>query len=205
MTAGVLNQKGKVVSRISFIQGGHGKKAKSTRVLGRSLLAEVRKDMTRLNIPSWVSRAPSHPGEAKYGKFSADQWRTFCTINLPVTLIRLWGKESEDTREAKMLKNFMHLVTAIRLASMRSMTAERIDEYQRHMHRYLVTLLDLFPGTSITPYQHMSLHFGDMLRRFGPTHGWRCFPFERYNYLLQQIPTNNKLGKSGSSALQCTF
>lgn len=88
----------------------------------------------------------------------------------------------------------MHLVTAVKLATMRTMTAERILQYEHHMHRYLETLLELYPGAEISSYQHMALHFGDQLRRFGPTHAWRCFPFERYNYLLQKIPTNKIFG-----------
>ncbi|KIK31552.1 hypothetical protein CY34DRAFT_103141, partial [Suillus luteus UH-Slu-Lm8-n1] len=39
-------------------------------------------------------------------------------------------------------------------------------------------------------------HFGELLQRFGPTHAWRCWIFERINYTLQQIPTNKKFGTS---------
>ena len=155
--------------------------------------------MNNLALPSWVSPAPKHPGESSWGKFTADQWKSFCTINLPITLIRLWGAKPHDSREYRMLANFMHLVTAVKLATMRQMTERRILKYESHMRKYLTTLLELYPDTTITPYQHMALHFGDMLRRFGPTHAWRCFPFERYNYLLQQTPTNSKFGEWLSS------
>lgn len=150
--------------------------------------------MQNMQLPSWISRAPTHPGETKYGKYHADQWQAFCTINLPVTLVRLWGSKPKDSREYRMLENFMHLVTAVKLATMRKITPSRITDYEHHIRQYLSTLLDLFPGTEVSPYQHMSLHFGDQLRRFGPTHAWRCFPFERYNYLFQKIPTNNIYG-----------
>lgn len=166
-----------------------------TRVLGKKTLQQICDDMEQLQLPSWVSKAPSHPGESKWGKFSADQWRAFCTINLPITLIRLWGSRPKDSREHRMLVNFMHLVTAVKLATMRKTSPSRIAQYEDHMHQYLEGVLVLFPGTGITPYQHMALHFGEQLRRFGPTHSWRCFPFERYNYLLQKIPTNNKFGQ----------
>lgn len=76
------------------------------------------------------------------------------------------------------------------------MSEGQITDYEAHMHKYLTSLLDLYPNTNITPYQHLALHFGPLLRRFGPTHAWRCFPFERYNYLVQQIPTNSKPGMS---------
>lgn len=155
--------------------------------------------MALLKTPSWISLAPSHPGEAKWGKFSADQWRTFCSVNLPVTLIRLWGNQPQDSKEYCMLTNFMDLVTAVKLGTMRRVSTSLIDQYEHHMYSYLSTLLDLYPGTEITPYQHLSLHHGPLLRGFGPTNGWRCFPFERCNGRLQQIPTNKKFGMSSLS------
>lgn len=151
--------------------------------------------MSRLRLPSEIARAPSHPGESDKGKFSADQWKTFCTINLPITLVRLWGSSPKDERQYKMLANFMHLVAAVRLANMRSMSKERIAVFDHHLRAYLSELRILYPHTNITPYQHMMLHFGMQLRRFGPVHSWRCFPFERINYILQNIPTNSRFGR----------
>jgi hypothetical protein len=171
-----------------------GNPKKRTVVLGRETLREIRNDMAHMQHPSWLDPAPKHPGERKWGKFTADQWRTFCTINLPITLIRLWGGKDKKSREYQMLENFMHLVAAIKLATMRKMTPARIQQYKSHISQYLSSLLDLYPHTSITPYQHLSLHFGDHLERFGPNQAWRCFPFERYNFLMQQIPTNDKFG-----------
>jgi hypothetical protein len=185
IAVGIIDDKEKVIA---------GKKG-GTRVLGCGVLKEIREDMLRLELPSWSAAAPAHPGEAKWGKFGADQWRAFCLINLPVTLIRLWGNFDADSREHKMLVNFMHLVTAVKLATMRKMTKDRISQYESHMHQYLTSLQSLYPEKDLTPYQHLSLHFGPLLRRFGPTHAWRCFPFERYNYLMQQIPTNNHFGE----------
>lgn len=158
--------------------------------------------MDKTQKPSFIPSAPSKPGEAAQGKFSADQWRTFSTIHLPITLIRLWGLKP-GTRKYKMLVNFMHLVTAVRLANMRVMTAERIDQFEHHIQTYLEDLIGfgfadpmegLYPHTRISPYQHMMLHFGSLLRRFGPVHSWRCFAFERLNYILQSFPTNSRFG-----------
>lgn len=170
-------------------------KRKRTRVLGRKTLKEIRQDMRSLHRPSWQANGPTRPGEAKRGKFTADQWRTFCTVNLPVTLIRLWGGAQEGSIERRRLDNFMYLVTAVKLATMNAMNEQRILEYEANMRRYLETLLELYPAIRLTPYQHLSLHFGRHLRMFGPVHAWRCFPFERYNFLIQSIPTNNKFCK----------
>lgn len=94
-----------------------------------------------------------------------------------------------------MLTNFMDLVSAVKLASMRTMTKNRASDYTFYMHRYLTKLLDLYPGAEISPNQHMSMHLEQVLLDFGPSHSFRSFGFERSNYLLQQIPTNNKVGQ----------
>ncbi|KAF8231255.1 hypothetical protein L208DRAFT_1277973, partial [Tricholoma matsutake] len=159
------------------------------------ILAEICCDMANMRLPGWVTRSPSHPGESWWGKFHADQWRVFCTINLPVKLIHLWGAKQKDSREYRMLSNFMDLIAAVKLATMQKMTEAQISQYESHMHSYLMTLLELYPGTDISPYQHLALHFGDQLCCFGPTHAWRFFPFEWYNYLLQKVKTNSIWGE----------
>jgi len=95
-----------------------------------------------------------------------------------------------------MLDNYMDLVTAVKVASMRTMTPARIASYNLHMDRYLKNVLELYPQINLTPNHHLSAHFGELLQRFGPTHAWRCWIFERINYMLQQIPTNKKFGTS---------
>ncbi|PBK83818.1 hypothetical protein ARMGADRAFT_944438, partial [Armillaria gallica] len=168
----------------------------------------IRKDIASRVVPSHVGRAPAHPREASWGKFTADQWKIFCTIHLPYTLTRLWGsfKDSQDLAEQrryKMLQNFLHLVTAVKLATATTQNDHTIQLYESHMKTYLTTLLELYPGTKISIYQHLSLHFGDQLRHFGPNRAWHCFAFERYNGALQKFNTNNKFGMAPIST-PCT-
>jgi hypothetical protein len=165
-------------------------------VLGAGVLAEVQRDMARTRLPYWVSPAPREAGSTRVGKLSADQWRSFCTIHLVVTLCRIWGPSDPESRFHKMLRNYMDLVTAVKVASMRTMTPARIASYNLHMDRYLKNILELYQHINLTPNHHLSGHFGELLQRFGPTHAWRCWIFERINYTLQQIPTNKKFGMS---------
>ncbi len=164
-------------------------------IVGREILQEVQKDILNMSLPSWIGRVPHDLGSASVGSLSADQWRTACTVNLVTSLVRLWGPLDETSREQQMLRNFMDLVAATKLANMRIVTTESIDEYHRRMLSYLKGIAELYPNNSLLPYHHMSLHITSFLRAFGPTHGWRCFPFERYNYLLQTINTNSKFGE----------
>lgn len=158
-------------------------------------MGEVWKDMGKTLLPPWISPAPAQIGTSKTGKLSADQWRTTATVHLVVTLVRLWGVEPLDSRRYKMLTNFMDLVTATKLATMRTVSKTRIDLYNLHIRRYMKHYLELYEGVGLTPGQHMSLHFGEVLENFGPTHGWRAWVFERMNYKLQQVPTNKKFGQ----------
>ncbi|KAF9488327.1 hypothetical protein BDN71DRAFT_1536650 [Pleurotus eryngii] len=120
--------------------------------------------MACLLLPSCVGRGPHQPREAAGGHLKADEWRTFCTVNLPITLTRLWSGDSATTHERCMLKNFLHLVQAVRIASFREISNADVHAYEFHMHAYLTSLLSLYPGIKIVPNQHISLHFGEHLR-----------------------------------------
>jgi hypothetical protein len=150
--------------------------------------------MERLCLPTWVTPPPKRPGEGKGGKFKADEWKIFCTVNLPITLTRLWGSKPETNRYHRMLKNYMDLIAAVKIATKRNITALDIALYDGYIKSYLKGLQELYPHMKLTPYHHLALHFSAHLQRFGPTHAWRCYAFERYNGQLQKIPDNNKFG-----------
>lgn len=98
-----------------------------------------------------------------------------------------------------MLNNFIDLVTAVEVGSMLVTSEEHIKLYDRMMTRYLDTLKTLYKEARIAPNHHLALHIGDFLRIFGPVHAWRAFALERYNYMLQQMNTNNKFGEQDRS------
>lgn len=125
----------------------------------------------------------------------ADEWKTFCNVNLVHTLAHLWDTYPESSRHRRLLDNYMDLVTATKLATNRILTCWNINECRTHIQRYLRNLRELFPHRNISPNQHLLAHLPQVLADFGPTHAWRCFPFERYNYILQQVNTNKKPGK----------
>ena len=147
-----------------------------------------------MTLPSWIGRLPPRIGSSKHGKLSADQLRTVCCINLVTTLVRTWGHSPDDSKWREVLNNFMDLVAAVKLAHMRVLTPQQIQDYHHFMHRYLTKMLDLYPHHGLSPVHHLSLHLTKLMEQYGPVHAWRCFPFERYNAVLQGIPTNLKFG-----------
>lgn len=142
-----------------------------------------------------MSRAPKNLGSAKHGKLKADHWRTACTVNLVITLVRLWGQADSTPRQRELLENFIHLVTVVRWATTRSTSEEHVRIIEEELQLYLRGLVELFGEGCLYPNHHFSLHLPQCLRLFGPVHGWWSFPFERYNGIIQRQNHNNKLGK----------
>jgi hypothetical protein len=169
------------------------KERRSTSVLSRDIVDAVRSNMEKMQLPSWVAKPPYNWGEKKRGKMSADQWRVLCTINLPLTLIETWARG--DERQQAMLKNFMSLVLAVRIASLNVTSENDLVLYERCMLYYLTSMKELYKDAPVKPNHHLALHLGDFLRMLGPVHAYRSFAFERYNYMLQRENTNMKFGE----------
>jgi hypothetical protein len=168
--------------------------------IGVEELRQIQADIKRTTRPCWQRAPPTNLGEPSHGKLKADQWRTLIEFDIPVSLVKLWSELPEDdndnrtARRRKLLDSTMFLATALRWATSRRTSENHANQYTQNMRAYLQTLRDLFPERDLRPNHHNALLVGDMLLRFGPVHGWWCFPFERVIGLLQQINTNSKLG-----------
>ncbi|KAH7919176.1 hypothetical protein BV22DRAFT_1023456 [Leucogyrophana mollusca] len=162
-------------------------------VLGKELLDQIQADLKRTTFPSWMARPPHNFGSPSHRKLKADQWRSVFTVSLTITLVRIWGGSGVLEREKNLLRNFCDLVIAVETATRRSTSRTRIDIYTRHMTRYLQALRELFSDHDLVPNHHLSLHLDDCLLLFGPVHAWWAFPFERYNGIMRDVTTNNKV------------
>lgn len=185
-------------TRASAPSDSSTKKEKKARkaVLGRTILTAAHEDMEHIELPSWVAAAPSGFGSAGRGKLTADQWRTVCSINLPITLIRLWGDQSSPSaRQKEMLDNFMDLVYAVEIGSLLAVDVAQIQAYDTRILRYLKGIKELYPHFRLRPNFHLAAHIGDFMKLFGPVHSYRTFGAERYNHVLQNIDTSRKHGK----------
>lgn len=174
-----------------LIEGPHD--ISKFQVLTQEVIDVIRADIQKTVFPSWMERPPKSFGSTAYGKLKADQWRTVCTVSLTITLTRLWGIASASPKDRLLLDNFIHLVTAVDLATRRTMDKDRAAAFDDHMLKYLQGLRDIF-SHELVPNHHLSLHLVTCLLMFGPVNGWWAFPFERYNGLLQSLNTNNMPG-----------
>ncbi|KAM6491028.1 hypothetical protein JOM56_013267 [Amanita muscaria] len=161
-------------------------------ILNRPVLDEVAKDISKMTLPTWLTPPPMNIGSARLGKLKADIWRTLVSVNLVITLIRIWGTPGATEREKAMLENFLALATAIRWSTSRTTSEQHIAIFEQEIQLYFKTFLALFSSDALVPNHHATLHLAECLRAFGPVHGWWTFPFERFNGLIQRQKTNNK-------------
>lgn len=159
-------------------------------------MAVYRATRRRTLLPSHVKPSPLNLGSASQGKLSADEWISTSRYLLPLTLVPLWGGK-EAGRERELLDNYMHLVSALRLADLRATTCEVGKRFRRHYKAYLHGILKLFPLATLKPTHHMYGHTPEFLQVFGPIRHWSAWVFEFLNGLAQLVRHNWKDGLSG--------
>ncbi|KAJ8456027.1 hypothetical protein ONZ51_g12281 [Trametes cubensis] len=178
------------------ISEGPNRRLRKGVVLGRDILQHIRADMAKTIYPSYLGRPPAEVGSASAGSLSADQWRTFCLVNLPISLIRIWSTAGTSERRTLLLANFLDLVIAVKRGTTRRLNAEVISSYQHHILSYIQGLRELFPDLDLTPNHHIALHLDEVLKTFGPAHAYWSFPFERLIGLIRQIGSNARPSES---------
>lgn len=166
-----------------------------TAVLGSETLRVIQQDMRSMSLPSWTGRVPADLGNARHGTLSHDALRTVASVVLPSCLTRLWGLKPEESRERKMLENYLDMSISITTALLRTSSVGQADKVHQLWLRYLTGLRELFPHLGRIPSQHISLHLSKTLKNFGPAPGQRTNVCERINFLLQNTSTNSKPGK----------
>lgn len=162
------------------------------------IFEEVRSDLPKTTLPHWKASVPKNVGKPGQGKLSADHWRTLATVHIPFTLARLCLAQGAKPRDKDVFKNFMKLSSAIVLACFRTTDESSAKAYTSHMKAYLEEIFSgkLYGDVKPVPNHHLALHLEEYLVRFGPSHSFWAFPFERYIGLLRQKNINNKFGES---------
>ena len=76
---------------------GFNTSTESGHVLQPKEVEEIRLDLDQLLTPTWMTSVPSNIGQSSHGKLKADQWRALGTTHLLLSLIRLWGFDTDGS------------------------------------------------------------------------------------------------------------
>ena len=157
-------------------------------LLTKDNIKQIQKDIKSTIRPTWQAPPPSNFGSPSHGKPKADVWRTCIEFDLTVSLARCGLNHLQPSG-----KNW--LARAIQFGTSYRTSSPHGEHYTEKMETYLKSIMILRPDQKLRPIHHNALHFPEFLLRFGPSHGWWMFPFERLIGKLQKIHTNNKLGE----------
>ena len=167
-----------------------------------SVMLRVKDVIKNAVVPAWLKNnsVPAIFGEASAGSIKAYEWCLLASLYLPITLISLWGLNTNHPSEElahcnlKILAHTMHLVAAVRVALKPHTNKDCAKRYLEHITTYVQDLRELHPDTTYVPNHHMAFHIYDFIRLFGPTYSWWTYPYERLIGQLQNTNTNSRFG-----------
>lgn len=165
--------------------------------IDKSVIDHLHLVIAQTRKPSWIRGLPPNFGVSTAGTPKADEWRTLFTIYLPLTLISLWRgivSGPPENRQLLVLKNTMHLVSAISIMCRHTVTKESAAEYLQAYTEYVRGFTELYPHVKAVPNMHLLFHIFDFMLLFGPVRSWWCFPFERLVGHFQDILSNHISG-----------
>ena len=86
----------------------------------------------------------------------------------------------------------MDLVHAIQIASLHSISKKEIELYEDYMFHYVTGFKALYKSAKVKPIHHAALHYGDILKGFGPAHTHGGTFYEQYIHSMQSTNQNMK-------------
>ena len=90
------------------------------------------------------------------------------------------------------LECWRHFVLACRLLLQRKITPEQLILADSLLMKFCGRTECMYGPSVITPKMHLHAHLKQCIADYGPLHEFWAFPFERYNGLLGNLPTNKK-------------
>ena len=83
-------------------------------------------------------------------------------------------------------------VEACYLLCSRSISLSSLDKADDLLLEFCTTFVDLYGKDNSTANMHMHCHLKDSVIDYGPVYSFWLFSFERFNGLLESIPTNKR-------------
>ena len=152
------------------------------KILTSTELSKVEEKLSCAVAPAGLGRLPI---SIDFGHFlTADQWKNW---TLYFSLLCLGNILSRPHLEC-----WRKFVLACRRLCRYSVTNDDIKIADELLLRFCRQAVELYGDEAITPNMHMHCHLASCIKEFGPLHSFWLFPFERYNGVLEEQPTNNR-------------
>ena len=167
----------------------------------------VHKAIQNTKVPSWITRVPKNVGFCSAGSLKAAEWLILYTVYYPLALIPIWihqnrtfepqdaeGKATTKHNELK-LDSTVHLICIANILMKRQISNTEIEKLEQLMHKYRQILQAGWPTQKSKPNVHITQHYLEVIKRFGPPMATAAWAHERLNGILGRIPKNNHSGE----------
>ena len=153
-------------------------------LLSSSQFRQTQECVDSFIMPSDVGRIPRKI-ETGFSSFTADQFKNWITIfSIPALFQILTGEHLECWR---------HFVLACRILCKHSLSMDDISLADALLMRFCRRVQHLYGESAVTPNMHLHVHLKEELLNYGPVYEFWLFSFERFNGILGNQPTNNRL------------
>lgn len=151
-------------------------------ILDSKALTIINNRIASMCIPpgSSFSRLPSTIGSSS---FTAEQWMVWVNYYSICCLHTLLPSNHMECWQL--------FVLASRLVSKYTISKEEITLADALLLQFCKKFQTIFGKESITPNIHLHCHLHDCIKNFGPVSSFWLFPYERFNGVLGDEPTNN--------------
>ena len=152
-------------------------------IVNTDQFAIIQKRVDGFKIPSDIGRIPYKIGSG-FSSFTADQFKNWIVY---FSLISMRG-----ILTGAHLECWRHFVLACRILVQFELSHADISLADALLLQFCKRVERLYGKSAVTPNMHLHCHLKECILDFGPTHGFWCFSFERYNGLLGELPNNNR-------------
>ncbi|VDB95794.1 unnamed protein product [Peniophora sp. CBMAI 1063] len=171
-------------------------------ILTTSIMLRIKETIARTQMPSSADKTPSDWGTKGHGRITGGQWLVIGTVHLPITLIPLWGHPSASQHERDLLEFYMTTVAVVCIGTLRVISLADTVDFDDAAQQYFEGKKRLFKDETIRPYDHLLLHYGDVLRWYGPSAAHDGSFYERHIRRLHGLNINMKSGEIEATYLQ---
>jgi hypothetical protein len=150
-------------------------------ILTKPDLEKVEQLMSLLHAPHSAGRLPIKISSQFCG-FTADQWKNWAIYYSPLVLRGILPNEH--------LQYWLSFSKACRLLSVPCVNVNNVHLSDKYLQMFCSKFQVVNGSQSCTPNMHLHLHLKECILDYGPLYAFWCFPFERYNGMLGNFPTN---------------
>lgn len=147
-------------------------------ILQSNQFVQLQTKADMITTPTGIGRIPRKL-ESNFSSFTADEWKNWILIFSVHTL--------KGVVDEQHYKCWCLLVDSCVLLCQYIITEQQINQAHVHLVEFCQQFEILYGSECCTPNMHLACHLKECLLDFGPFSAFWCFPFERYNGILEGI------------------